>query len=169
MRISWKRLNKLNLLNNRLQALLRLTFKNENLEDEAKLCIDSESIAQVLYRPGLPFLNRSHWFLLAGVKIVLIFTAIELTAVTAGFLIYCRHALDYEEIEISGTRLLVRKFIAYKESVTEFNTRWVRLSHPEGHQKVFWIEQTGQKVEIGQFLRREQFKNLIAELKPYLG
>ncbi|MBU3561898.1 DUF2244 domain-containing protein [Polynucleobacter hallstattensis] len=108
-------------------------------------------------------------FLLAGVKIILIFTAIELTAVTAGFLIYCRHALDYEEIEISGTRLLVRKFIAYKESVTEFNTRWVRLSHPDEHQKVFFVEQTGRRVEVGQFLRREQFKNLIAELKPYLG
>ncbi len=108
-------------------------------------------------------------FLLVGVKMILIFTAIELTAVTAGFLIYCRHALDYEEIEISGTRLLVRKFIAYKESVTEFNTRWVKLSHLEEHQKVFFVEQTGQRVEVGQFLRREQLKSLIAELKPYLG
>ena len=108
-------------------------------------------------------------FLLVGVKMILIFTAIELTAVTAGFLIYCRHALDYEEIEIIGTRLLVRKFIAYKESVTEFNTRWVRLSYTEEHQKVLLIEQTGQRVEIGQFLRRDQFKNLIAELRPYLG
>lgn len=108
-------------------------------------------------------------FLLVGVKVILIFTAIELTAVTAGFLVYCRHALDFEEIEISGTRLLVRKFIAYKESVTEFNTHWVRLSHPEGHQKVFFIEQTDQRVEVGQFLRREQFQGLIAELRPYLG
>ena len=108
-------------------------------------------------------------FLLVGVKIILIFTAIELTAVTVGFLVYCRHALDFEEIEISGTRLLVRKFIAYKESVTEFNTHWVRLSHPEEHQKIFFIEQTDQRVEVGQFLRREQFQGLIAELRPYLG
>jgi uncharacterized membrane protein len=108
-------------------------------------------------------------FLLVGVKIILIFTAIELTAVTAGFLVYCRHALDFEEIEINGTRLLVRKFIAYKESVTEFNTHWVRLSHPDEHQKVFFIEQTDQRVEVGQFLRREQFQGLIAELRPYLG
>jgi uncharacterized membrane protein len=100
---------------------------------------------------------------------ILIFTAIELTAVTAGFLIYCRHALDYEEIEISGTRLIVRKFIAYKETVIEFNTRWVKLSRPEEHQKVFFIEQTGQRVELGQFLRREQFKGLLAELRPHLG
>lgn len=108
-------------------------------------------------------------FLLVGVKVILIFTTIELTAVTVGFLVYCRHALDFEEIEISGTRLLVRKFIAYKESVTEFNTHWVRLSHPEGQQKVFFIEQTDQRVEVGQFLRREQFQGLIAELRPYLG
>jgi uncharacterized membrane protein len=107
-------------------------------------------------------------FLLVGVKMILIFTAIELTAVTLGFLIYCRHALDFEEIEISGTRLLVRKFIAYKETVIEFNTRWAKISQPEGHEKVFCIEQTGQRVELGQFLRREQFKGLIAELRPYL-
>lgn len=108
-------------------------------------------------------------FLLAGVKIILIFTAIELTAVTVGFLIYCRHALDFEAIEISGTQLLVRKFIAYKETVTEFNTQWAKLSQPEEHEKIFFIEQMGQKVELGQFLRREQLKNLIAELRPYLG
>jgi uncharacterized membrane protein len=108
-------------------------------------------------------------FLLVGVKMILIFTAIELTAVTIGFLVYCRHALDFEEIEIQGTRLIVRKFIAYKETVIEFNTRWVRFSQPQEHAKVFFIEQTGQSVELGQFIRREQFKGLIAELRPYLG
>ena len=108
-------------------------------------------------------------FLLAGVKIILIFTAIELTAVTVGFLIYCRHALDFEEIEISDTRLVVGKFIAYKESVMEFNTRWAKLSSPQEHEKVFSITQTGQSVELGQFLWREQLKRLIAELRPYLG
>lgn len=108
-------------------------------------------------------------FLLVGVKMILIFTAIELTAVTIGFLVYCRHALDFEEIEIQGTRLIVRKFIAYKETAVEFNTRWVRLSQPQEHAKVFFIEQTGQSVALGQFIRREQFRGLIAELRPYLG
>jgi uncharacterized membrane protein len=108
-------------------------------------------------------------FLLVGVKIILIFTAIELTAVTIGFLVYCRHALDFEAIEIHGTCLVVRKFIAYKETVVEFNTRWVRLSHSQESAKVFLLEQTGQSVELGQFIRREQFKTLFAELRPYLG
>lgn len=108
-------------------------------------------------------------FLLAGVKIILIFTAIEIAAVTIGFLVYCRHALDFEAIEINGTSLVVRKFIAYKETVIEFNTRWVRLPQPQENAKVFCIEQTGQSVELGQFIRREQFKDLIAQLRPYLG
>lgn len=99
---------------------------------------------------------------------ILIFTAIELTAVTLGFLIYCRHALDFEEIEINDTRLLVRKFIAYKETVIEFNTRWAKISLPKEHEKVFFIVQAGQRVELGQFLRREQFKSLISELRTYL-
>lgn len=120
---------------------------------------------------GLVFLSATvaTGFLLVGVKMILIFTAIEITAVTVGFLVYCRHALDFEEIEIQGTRLIVRKFIAYKETAVEFNTRWVRFSQPKENSKVFFIEQTGQSVELGQFIRREQFKGLIAELRPYLG
>jgi uncharacterized membrane protein len=108
-------------------------------------------------------------FLLVGVKMILIFTVMELTAVTIGFLVYCRHALDFEQIEISGTRLIVKKFIAYKETVIEFNTRWARLSQPQERDKVFFIAQTGQSVELGQFLRPEQLRRLVAELRPYLG
>lgn len=120
---------------------------------------------------GLVFLSATvaTGFLLVGVKMILIFTVIEISAVTIGFLVYCRHALDFEEIEIQGTRLIVRKFIAYKETAFEFNTRWVRFSQPKENGKVFFIEQTGQRVELGQFIRREQFKSLIAELRPYLG
>ena len=55
-------------------------------------------------------------FFLAGVCVIPIFTALELTAVTIGFLIYCRHALDSETIEVDGKRLIVKKFIGYKET-----------------------------------------------------
>ena len=41
-------------------------------------------------------------FFLAGAWVIPIFTALELSAVTLGFLIYCRHALDSETIEIEG-------------------------------------------------------------------
>jgi len=54
-------------------------------------------------------------FFVAGVWVISIFTALEISAVTIGFLIYCRHALDCETIEIEDKRLLVKNILATKK------------------------------------------------------
>ena len=107
-------------------------------------------------------------FWLAGVWMIPIFTAIELTAVTIGFLIYCRHALDCESIEVDGKRLIVKKFIGYKETVYEFNTQWVKIERPIEGAKTFYICQSDLRLEIGQFLRYEQQLALIAQVRACL-
>ena len=108
-------------------------------------------------------------FFLAGVWVILIFTALELSAVTLGFLIYCRHALDCETIEINGNHLIVKKFIGYKETVYEFNTQWAKIESPLEGAKVFHISQSNLRVELGQFLRPEQQIPIIASVRAYLG
>ena len=108
-------------------------------------------------------------FSLAGVWVIPIFTALELTAVTIGFLIYCRHALDCETIEIEGTRLLVKKFIGYKETLYEFNTQWAKIDLPVEGSKLFSISQSTLRVELGQFIRYEQQIALIAQVRACLG
>lgn len=108
-------------------------------------------------------------FLLAGVWVILIFTLLELCAVTIGFLIYCRHALDCETIEIKGKQLIVKKFIGYKETTYEFNTQWAKIEPPLEGSKTFFISQSSLRVEIGQFIRQEQQLPLIAAIRPYLG
>ena len=108
-------------------------------------------------------------FLLAGVWVIPIFTIIEISAVTIGFLIYCRHALDSETIQIDGKRLIVKKFIGYKEKVYEFNTQWAKIETPLEDSKTFFISQSNLRVEIGQFIRQEQQLSLIAAVKRYLG
>lgn len=108
-------------------------------------------------------------FFLAGVWVILIFTALELSAVTLGFLIYCRHALDCETIEINGNHLIVKKFIGYKETVYEFNTQWAKIEPPQEGAKVFHISQSNLRVELGQFLRQEQQIPIIASMRAYLG
>jgi len=108
-------------------------------------------------------------FFLAGVWMIPIFTALELCAVTLGFLIYCRHALDSETIEIDGKRLVIKKFIGYKESVYEFNSQWAKIEPPIEGAKVFHISQSNQRVELGQFLRLEQQIPLIAAVRVHLG
>jgi uncharacterized membrane protein len=107
-------------------------------------------------------------FFLAGVWVIPIFTTLELTAVTLGFLIYCRHALDSETIEIDGKRLIVKKFIGYKETVYEFNTQWAKIEPPSEGSKIFNIRQSNLRVELGQFIRQEQQIALIAQVRPYL-
>ena len=107
-------------------------------------------------------------FFLAGVWMIPIFTALELTAVTLGFFIYCRHALDCETIEIDGKRLLVKKFIGYKEALYEFNTQWAKIELPTEGSKYFYISQSHLRVELGQFLREEQQMALIAQLRACL-
>ena len=108
-------------------------------------------------------------FFLAGIWVIPIFTALELTAVTIGFLIYAKHALDYETIEIVDQRLIVRKFIGYQESIYEFNTQWAKIEPPMHGQKVFFISQSDQRVELGQFLRQEQQLPLISSVRAHLG
>ncbi|MBJ7380876.1 MAG: DUF2244 domain-containing protein, partial [Polynucleobacter sp.] len=48
-------------------------------------------------------------FFALGVWPILVFTLIEIVAVTIGFLIYSRHALDYEKLVIDGKRLIIEK------------------------------------------------------------
>ena len=108
-------------------------------------------------------------FFLAGIWMIPIFTTLELSAVTLGFFIYCRHALDSETIEIEGTRLLVRKFIGYKESLYEFNTHWVKIEEPFDGAKTFVLSQSNLRTELGQFIRPEQQITLINQVKAYLG
>jgi uncharacterized membrane protein len=107
-------------------------------------------------------------FFIAGIWVVPIFTTIEVTAVTIGFLVYSRHALDFEEIQIDGTKLIVKKFIGYQERIYEFNTLWTELTIPPRNSKVFRLSEAAQTVEVGQFVPREQLRFFIAELRRHL-
>jgi uncharacterized membrane protein len=108
-------------------------------------------------------------FFLAGIWMISIFTALEISAVTIGFLIYSRHALDSETVEIEDKRLLVKKCIGHQETVYEFNTQWAKIEPPVAGSKTFNISQSQLRVELGQFIRHEQQIALIAQVRAHLG
>ena len=108
-------------------------------------------------------------FFLAGIWMISIFTALEICAVTFGFLIYSRHALDCETVEIEDKCLLVKKYIGHKETVYEFNTQWAKIEPPVAGSKTFNISQSQLRVELGQFIRHEQQIALIAQVRAHLG
>ena len=108
-------------------------------------------------------------FLIVGVWMIPIFTLIELSAVTLGFLIYTRHALDFEEIRVDGTQLTITQFIGYKTQRYQFNSRWTQITLPSGSPALFVLTCSQQSIKLGQFLRLEQQLVLLSQLRPYLG
>jgi len=106
---------------------------------------------------------------------VLIFSAIEVAAVGLAFVVYARHAVDYEHIRLEPHRLVVEQMSAQHKTHYEFNPRWVRVELGEssdraeraGSRRTPWVSRepitlhaAGKTVAIGQHLaldRRAQF------------
>ncbi|GLU32872.1 hypothetical protein Busp01_27140 [Trinickia caryophylli] len=95
-----------------------------------------------------------------GAWLVLPFTGIELLAVGAAFLIYARHAVDYERIRLFPSRLVIEQVSADRLTQFEFNPRWVRVEPGASPRDPITLVSRGQAVAVGQhlaFYRRAQF------------
>ncbi|KAF1029403.1 MAG: hypothetical protein GAK40_00505 [Burkholderia plantarii] len=91
-----------------------------------------------------------------GAWLVLPFTGIELLVVGAAFVMYARHAVDYERIRLFAHRLVIERMNGPRLTQIEFNPRWVR------------IVSRGRSIVVGQHLaqyRRAQFAD---ELRVWL-
>lgn len=109
------------------------------------------------------------YFLLHGVWMILIFTAIELTVLGIALIIYARHALDYESIAIDGTSLRVEKNIGGKLERHEFNTRWMTLKQEEDGKRLIRVEERDKELPIGLFVpldaRPQFYKDLRQQIR----
>ena len=109
------------------------------------------------------------YFYLIGAWMILIFTSIEILAVTIALYVYTRHALDYEKITIVGKQLLFERSWGGKIQQHEFNTIWTKLVYNESTGKDLVLKTSAKEVPIGFFIganAREQFGK---ELERYLG
>ena len=84
-----------------------------------------------------------------GAWLVLPFTGIELLAVGVAFLIYARHAVDYERIRLYPNRLVIEQMSAQRLTQFEFNPRWVRVEQGASPRDPIKIVSRGQAVVIG--------------------
>jgi uncharacterized membrane protein len=107
-------------------------------------------------------------FLLMGVWMVLIFTCIEIIALTIALYIYSRHALDYEKITIDGTNMTIEKSWGGKLERKELNTVWARISRTEKHLYRLVLQHADQETPIGIFVNRDDLPQFERELKMHL-
>jgi len=73
---------------------------------------------------------------LNGAWLVLPFTGVELAVVGIAFVIYARHAVDYERIRLYQNRLLIEQMNAEVLTQFEFNPRWVRDAERTAHDRI---------------------------------
>ncbi|WP_409021222.1 DUF2244 domain-containing protein [Caballeronia sp. LZ032] len=96
-------------------------------------------------------LVASFWTFL-GAWTVLPFAAVDLIVVGVAFLVFARHACDYERVAISGSRLCIE--MAHGSSVThiECNARWANVSLERARRPKIEIRYGGNVIRIGAFL-----------------
>lgn len=101
-----------------------------------------------------------------GAWLVLLFSALEMSAVTAAFLIYCRHAADHEHIVLEHGSLLVEHAVGGTVNATRLDLCWTRMQAPGPNPGLIKLEARGVKVEIGAYLpdaRRREFARELHE------
>lgn len=109
------------------------------------------------------------YFLLIGVWMVIIFTSIEILALTIALYVYTRHALDYEKITIVGKQLLFERSWGGKLQSHEFNTIWTKLIRSESGGRDLILKTSTKEVPIGFFIGANEQAQFEKELERYLG
>ena len=107
--------------------------------------------------------------MLIGVWMIIIFTTIEILALTIALYVYSRHALDYEKITIVGKQLLVERSWGGKVELTEFNTVWTKLVHKKDGRRDLVLVSASKKLPIGYFVMANQQEQFEKDLGSYLG
>jgi len=108
------------------------------------------------------------FFWLQGAKVVLLFTALELSAMGVAFLLYARHAADGECIRLERERLVVELETAGRFQRTEFARHSVRVAPQAGDGSLIEVCAGNRRVQVGRFLRAELRPALAREIRQAL-
>ena len=100
---------------------------------------------------------------------IIIFTIIEIVALTVALYVYSRHALDYEKITIIGKQLLVEKSWGGKVQTDEFNTVWTKLYYRSEGRYTLYLKSSTKEVPIGFFVVMNEKEHFEKDLGKYLG
>ena len=84
-----------------------------------------------------------------GAWTVLPFAGIDLLGVGAAFLVYARHATDYESVVITAEQLIVETALGSRTTVVELNPRWVRIGLQDKVRPKIEIRYAGNVVLLG--------------------
>lgn len=104
-----------------------------------------------------------------GAWLVLPFTAVDLLVVGIAFVLYARHAVDYQRVRLFRNLLVIEQMEADRRTRFEFNPRWVRIETDAALRDPVRLVSRGQTVVVGQFLSWERRQQFVRELRSGLA
>lgn len=107
-------------------------------------------------------------FAAAGAWLVLPFAGLEVLALGAAFVLYARHAADYERIGVAPGRVVVEVIEGVRSARYELDPRRVRVCIEKDRGVRVVLRGTEQEIELGRNLDAEARLALAAELERRL-
>jgi uncharacterized membrane protein len=104
-----------------------------------------------------------------GLWLVLPFAGIELTVVAVAFIVYARHAGDYEKIVIQHREVSVTVVNANKTKTYNLNPGWTRVSLDTKPRVLIKLESGEFNVVLGRFIDDLTKEKLVFELRRALA
>lgn len=104
-----------------------------------------------------------------GAPYVLVFSALEMTAVTAAFLIYSRHATDYDRIVLEQGDLTVEQVRGGRGREYRLPATWLRVTAPARRRDPIRLVAGDVAVDVGLYLLEGERRKLAQELRQALA
>jgi uncharacterized membrane protein len=120
-------------------------------------------LAKVFAALSLLVLAIGAGFAAAGAWLVLPFAGLEVLLLGAAFVLYARHAADYERIELEAGRIKVE--VADGSRITRYEMQGARVAMHDGR---LVLRGAKEQLEIGRYLGAEARAELAAELERKL-
>ena len=120
-------------------------------------------LAKVFAALSLLVLAIGAGFAAAGAWLVLPFAGLEVLLLGAAFVLYARHAADYERIELEAGRIKVE--VADGSRITRYEMQGARVAMQDGR---LVLRGAKEQLEIGRYLGAEARAEFAAELERKL-
>lgn len=110
-------------------------------------------------------LTVAGFFWSMGVRMILPFTAIELTAVAMAFVVYARHATDRECIALNRHHLVIEQERAGRVSQVVFNRAWVRMQERQSPRDLIELSEGLRRLQCGHHIRLDLREQVAQEIR----
>jgi uncharacterized membrane protein len=119
------------------------------------------SLASVSLGIAVAFASRGAWM-------VLPFACIEVLALGAAFVVYARHAADYERIVLCRDCLLVETCRGDRLRREQCAPAWTRVEYSGTRRELIGLVAEGRRIDVGRFVPESERRDLATQLRVEL-